>query len=238
MFRFEEFVERSRGAKSVAELATLYSSAIQSEGYENCILTSLRGSANVGQVAWYDFPNGYADAYLNRKWERVDPVLACTLRALRPFSWSDVIAQTKLTGEQKTFMEECRDLKVHSGIVFPFHGPGQRLDVMSISRRTGEAPDISRMANLHAISMQTWTRYLDLSQERIFQKPGGAVLTPRELELLRWCKEGKSRRDIQEILGLSRQTVDFHLGNVMRKLGASNHLSAVVIALQFGLIDL
>jgi DNA-binding CsgD family transcriptional regulator len=238
MFRFEDFVERSRGTKSVVDLAKLYSSAIQGEGYENCILTSLRGSANVGQVAWYDFPNGYADAYLDRKWERIDPVLACTMRALRPFSWGDVIEQTPLTRAQQNFMEECRDLKVHSGIVFPFHGPGQRLDVMSISRRTGEAPDLSRMTNLHAISMQTWTRYLELSQEQLFQKVEQATLTPRELEILRWCKDGKTRRDIQEILGLSRQTVDFHLTNVMRKLGASNHLSAVVIALQHGLIDL
>jgi LuxR family quorum-sensing system transcriptional regulator SolR len=238
MLRFEDFVERSRRATTVADLAGLYSKAIQEEGYENCILTSVRGRNNVGQVAWYEFPEGYADAYIDKRWERIDPVLACTLRALRPFSWSDVAEQTRLSKFQRAFMNECRALKVHSGLVFPFYGPGQRLDVMSISRRTNEAPDITRMANLHAVSLQTWTRFLELSQEQLFQKSEGAALTPRELEVLRWCKDGKTRRDIQEILSISRQTVDFHLANVMKKLGASNQISAVVIALQYGLIDL
>jgi DNA-binding CsgD family transcriptional regulator len=32
--------------------------------------------------------------------------------------------------------------------------------------------------------------------------------------------------------------VDFHLGNIFKKLGASNITSAVVIALFYGLIDL
>jgi len=192
----------------------------------------------VGRVAWYTFPDGYADAYLDRNWERVDPVLACTLRAVRPFSWSDVAAQTRMSKAQRTFMEECRELKVHSGLVFPFHGPGQRVDVISISRRTDDEPDLDQVTELHAISMQTWTRFLELSEKEIFVKPEDTALTLRELEILRWCKDGKTRRDIQEILSLSRQTVDFHLSNIMAKLGASNHISAVVIALQRGLIDL
>lgn len=237
MPRFEEFVEQSRRVQSIPDLARSYAKAIRDEGYENCILTSIRGR-KVGQVGWYDFPEGYADAYIDRHWERIDPVLACTLRALRPFSWSDVVAQTRLSKVQRTFMEECRELKVHSGLVFPFHGPGQRVDVMSISRRTSDEPAPDHATTLHAISLQAWTRYLELSQEQLFAKAEGTVLTPRELEILRWCKDGKTRRDIQEILSISRQTVDFHLSNIMKKLGASNQISAVVIALQHGLIDL
>ncbi len=237
MLRFEEFVEQSRRIETIPELASSFAQAIRDEGYENCILTSIRGQ-KVGQVAWYDFPEGYADAYIDRRWERIDPVLACTLRALRPFSWGDVIRATELSKEQHTFMEECRELQVHSGLVFPFHGPGQRVDVMSISRRLKDPPAPERANMLHAVSLQAWTRYLELSNEGIFAKAENAVLTPREIEVLRWCKEGKTRRDIQEILSISRQTVDFHLSNIMTKLGASNHISAVVIALQHGLIDL
>ncbi len=235
--RFEEYVEQSHSAKTIAELARRYADAISAEGYENCILTSLRGQ-KVGHVAWFDFPTGYADAYIERRWEQLDPVLACTLRASRPFFWSDVAERTKLSPAQINFMNECQNLRVHSGVVFPFHGPGQRLDVLSISRRVADPPNKERSSFLLAVSTQTWSRYLELLQDQLFVEPEGAALTPRELEILRWCKDGKSRPEIGEILSISHKTVEFHLCNLMNKLGANNQITAVVIAIQRGLIEL
>lgn len=236
MLRFEDYVEESRQAGTVAELARIYAGAVGSEGYENCVLTSLRGR-KLGHVAWFEFPEGYANAYIDRRWERIDPVLASSLRALRPFLWNDVIERTDLSEEQREFLGESRSLKVQTGIAFPFHGPGHRLDLMSISRRTPEPPNAERLGLLHAISVQSWTRYLELSEGSPFFQDGSA-LTPRELEILRWCKEGKSRPEIGEILSISHKTVEFHLCNLMNKLGANNQITAVVIALQRGLIEL
>jgi DNA-binding NarL/FixJ family response regulator len=123
-------------------------------------------------------------------------------------------------------------------VVFPFHGPGNRLDVMSLSRRIPDAPNLDRTAVLHAITVQTWTRYLELSKDQIFAEPRAIELTPRELEILRWCKAGKSRTDIGEILSISHRTVEYHLNNAMTKLGATNQITAVVMAIQMGLLDL
>jgi DNA-binding CsgD family transcriptional regulator len=236
VLRFEDYVEASRRTATVAELARLYSDAVGTEGYENCILTSLRGR-KLGHVAWFEFPDGYADAYIDQRWERIDPVLASSLRALRPFQWNDVIERSDLSKQQRDFLGESTSLKVQSGIVFPFHGPGHRLDVMSISRRNGDPPNLDRLGLLHALSVQSWTRYLELSEDSMFSEDGTA-LTPRELEILRWCKEGKSRPEIGEILSISHKTVEFHLCNLMNKLGANNQITAVVIALQRGLIEL
>lgn len=236
VLRFEDYVEASHRAGTVAELARLYADAVGSEGYENCILTSLRGR-KLGHVAWFEFPDGYANAYIDQRWERIDPVLASSLRALRPFLWNDVIERSDLSKVQRDFLGESTSLKVQTGIVFPFHGPGHRLDVMSISRRTADAPNLDRLGLLHAVSVQSWTRYLELSEDSVFSEEGTA-LTPRELEILRWCKEGKSRPEIGEILSISHKTVEFHLCNLMNKLGANNQITAVVIALQRGLIEL
>src|SRR5262245_64472603 len=102
MLRFEDFVESSRRSTTTEELARLYADAVGSEGYENCILTSLRGR-KLGHVAWFEFPDGYADAYIDQRWERIDPVLASSLRALRPFQWSDVIERADLSKVQRDF---------------------------------------------------------------------------------------------------------------------------------------
>jgi DNA-binding CsgD family transcriptional regulator len=58
------------------------------------------------------------------------------------------------------------------------------------------------------------------------------------VECLRWCKEGKTNWEIGEILSISEKTVEFHLSNTMRKLGASNRITAVVIGIKQGLIAL
>jgi len=233
---FEDFVEASQRATTFDELRRLYAEEVGKHGYENCVLTSLRGR-KVEHIAWFDFPSGYLDAYLQNRWDLIDPILACSVRASRPFLWSDVVAQTRLSNAQFRLMEECRELKVHSGIAFPFHGPNQQNGLMSISRRVADAPNLEARRLLHAISVQTWNRHQELAGEKLFIGPE-IVLTPRELEILRWCKDGKSRPEIGDILSISTKTVEFHLRSIMDKLGANNQISAVVIALQKGLIDL
>lgn len=65
-----------------------------------------------------------------------------------------------------------------------------------------------------------------------------SALTPQELECLRWCKDGKTNWEIGEILRISEKTVEFHLTNVMKKLGANNRISAVITGIKAGLISL
>ena len=64
----------------------------------------------------------------------------------------------------------------------------------------------------------------------------GVQLTPREAEILDWVKQGKSYADIANILSISRRTIEFHISNVVDKLGASNRVSAVVIAMRRGIL--
>jgi len=61
-------------------------------------------------------------------------------------------------------------------------------------------------------------------------------LTPRELECLRWVSVGKTAWETATIIGRSSRTVEFHLINAGRKLGAINKVHAVVLAVRLGLI--
>jgi DNA-binding CsgD family transcriptional regulator len=63
------------------------------------------------------------------------------------------------------------------------------------------------------------------------------ILTPKEMETLRWVQEGKTTWEIAKILGVSEATVKFHVGNVLRKLGANSRTQAVAIALKTGLLN-
>jgi DNA-binding CsgD family transcriptional regulator len=63
-------------------------------------------------------------------------------------------------------------------------------------------------------------------------------LTLKETECLGWCKEGKTNWEIGEIMSISEKTVEFHLSNTIRKLRVSNRITAVVKAIQLGVISI
>jgi DNA-binding NarL/FixJ family response regulator len=68
--------------------------------------------------------------------------------------------------------------------------------------------------------------------------PVQETLTPREIEVLELAGEGLANKEIAERLGISDQTVKFHLGSINGKLGASNRTDAVRRAMRRGLITL
>jgi len=68
------------------------------------------------------------------------------------------------------------------------------------------------------------------------EAPGDA-LTEREREVLALLVEGISNAQIAERLVLSRSTVNFHVSNVLGKLGAATRTEAVRVALQRRLTD-
>lgn len=66
---------------------------------------------------------------------------------------------------------------------------------------------------------------------------GSSPLTPRELECLRWCAEGKSYWDTAVILGITERTVSFHMERARNKLDAATNAHAVARAMRAGLLD-
>jgi DNA-binding NarL/FixJ family response regulator len=67
-----------------------------------------------------------------------------------------------------------------------------------------------------------------------FEEP----LTPREIEVLEQLAEGLSNKAIAARLGISDQTVKFHVASICGKLGAANRTDAVRRAVRRGWISL
>ena len=67
-----------------------------------------------------------------------------------------------------------------------------------------------------------------------FEEP----LTPREIDVVELLAEGLSNKAIAVRLGISDQTVKFHVASIYGKLGAANRTDAVRRAVRRGLISL
>jgi signal transduction histidine kinase/DNA-binding CsgD family transcriptional regulator len=61
-------------------------------------------------------------------------------------------------------------------------------------------------------------------------------LTQREQQVLAGVVEGRTNKQIAARLGISDRTVQFHLGNVLSKLGVASRTEAAVLALERGLV--
>jgi DNA-binding NarL/FixJ family response regulator len=64
------------------------------------------------------------------------------------------------------------------------------------------------------------------------------ALTPREIEVVELLAEGLANKAIAARLGISDQTVKFHVSSICGKLGAANRTDAVRRAIRRGLVTL
>jgi len=231
----EEYLDRSQSTSSVAELKTAYEETLVEAGFENHVMASLT-ETRIGEVLWSNMPDGLLDSYNLDEWGREDPFAQETRRSSRPFLWSDIATRPDLPHGQRLFMQQLRDMGLRCGIVFPIHGPGGRCDAISISTGYENKAGLARIPFLHTVCWQTWCRYQQLRNNETCHDAD--VLTRRELEILYWVMRGKSNREIGLITTISRKTVEFHLRKIMDKLRASSRMTAVVIALQRGLLPL
>lgn len=63
------------------------------------------------------------------------------------------------------------------------------------------------------------------------------VLTPREVEVLKWTADGKSAQEIADILNVTKHVIDFHIKNAINKLQTANKTAAVVKGAMLGLLN-
>ena len=73
---------------------------------------------------------------------------------------------------------------------------------------------------------------------RLAEHLGEEDLTPRELEVLRLIQGGYKNKQIADQLSIAESTVNFHIKNLVGKLGARDRTHAVTIATRRGLLPI
>ena len=72
---------------------------------------------------------------------------------------------------------------------------------------------------------------------RLAEHLGEEDLTARELEVLKLISDGCRNKQIADRLGIAETTVNFHIKNMVDKLGANDRTHAVAIAIRRGLLQ-
>jgi DNA-binding CsgD family transcriptional regulator len=178
-----------------------------------------------------DFPEAYLREYVARDYLRTDTVLKGALATgrVRYFSERDssrpreIVSLNADFGMQDGYASGSRPRSKGAGSLVSLKGPSIRNE-----RRT-------------AAIVEFLTPHLHLALTRILdgERPAEApvALSGREREVIAWLQHGKSSWEISVILGISESTVNFHVYNLIKKLGATNRPQALAIAARHGLLD-
>lgn len=173
--------------------------------------------------------------YMSRDYLRKSVVMKENFTAYKLQYWSD---SWKKLRQEDEIVSLCMDFGLRQGII---HGSPPLLNEKYGSLFCFSSPSMKKDPRTAAM-LELIIPHLHLALARIHSKQQSisrnVVLSGREKEVLDWLKQGKSSWDISVILGISKSTVNFHVYNIMNKLGAINRPQAVAVAAHLGLIDI
>ena len=175
-----------------------------------------------------NYPSAWTTHYLQRNYERFDPVIIQALGQPEPFEWGLGIASLAPAKSRELFEEAAR-FGIRHGFTIPIHNDGGPVAAVTFAADE-RRPQFERTISQHARVLQLMAMYFHAHAQRQIgsnQPIADVSLSPREAECLEWAAQGKSAWEIGTILGISRHTVATYLENAKTKLGVRTIVQAV-----------
>ncbi|EGJ10403.1 helix-turn-helix transcriptional regulator [Rubrivivax benzoatilyticus] len=184
-----------------------------------------------------NLPSDFAEASMDEADSRRDPVLQRLRTASVPFVYDQTTYVEAGAGD---LWETQARYGFRTGISMSLHMPGGRQFLFGVDREQALPADerelMRLMADLQLLAVHAQETAARVMMPKLDSLPKRPKLTPREREVLQWTREGKSAWAIGQILSMSEHTVVFHLRNAMTKLEVSSKHSAVLKAMEIGLL--
>lgn len=189
-----------------------------------------------------DFDHRWTQHYLEHGWNDRAPIAAIAASSPAPVFWSDIKPNAEFADVGQLFAE-AKAFGIQDGHALIIdRGMGTSMIIGTASRRRLVDPDLrvaTYLLSLHyaLIGFDLWRRGQPSRTD-----PEATVRTPdlteRQIECLKWTRDGKTAWEIGAILGLSSRTVEEHLHKATVRLGVGTRMQAVVEAARRGLIAL
>lgn len=239
--RVSEFIQESSRHKSPSELFFLLERAACDRGFDQLAYGALpchnehRITDSPAPAGILNYPPDWQRWYFERSYQLIDPVVMYTPCIRGPYLWASLRHEISLTMQQHLLFEEASEAGLRTGFTVPLHGPQGGMAVVSFASSVGVKDVLSHIGHLYAIANQFHLIFRDLVQPKSNFRTL-VRLTERERDCLAWVAQGKSSWDIGMILGISHNTVNFHIKNSMHKLGATSRVVAVLQAIRQNLL--
>lgn len=230
-------------AASKADVEARFEAAIRDEGlrwfdYASMRAAALSRPAEACRFYGCNYFSGDPWSYFSRDWPRDDPVVAELARRTTPFDYVAFIRaapKTPATIIQKSLLTLY---DVRRAWIVPLGTP-EFLQFVTVYQRGGgdEARFLRGRERVFMLAAAFMDRCVALHAEAGAEAGEAApALSAQEGRCLALFAEGRSTAEIGAALGISQNTVRFHVKAVFRKLGARSRAEAVARAAARGLL--
>ena len=182
-------------------------------------------------IGW---PDSWRKFYMSSGLVRRDPVVDALRKRHRPFTWSELRLDRKLSAAGSEAIQLCADHGWTEGLVVPIPRGDLRFGLVSIvcQRRAFGAEEKSLLAML---SFCFHERLRNLAPTHGFAMPP-VGLTKREIDCLRLIARGATDREVGRKLGISQSTAHEHFETAKKKLKVSTRAEAIAIAVSLAIV--
>lgn len=205
-------------------------------GFEFCLYGTILHPKAPLSSAWVrsSFPAPWLERYFGKGYVAFDyKVIHCMNNSV-PLLWSPEVF---VSPEQRRVYDEGCTFGLRAGISVPAHGPRGTYGQLCLANdvepdeafRRHVASCLPEILVLRDVVTHTCKGFA-FPEDATGIKP----LTVREQECLRWAAVGKSSKQIAQLLYCTEPTVNFHLSNARKKLGAPTRQAAIAAAIQSG----
>lgn len=183
-----------------------------------------------------NYPDGWRERYFEMGYDKIDPTIKRSRRRIEAFRWSEVYNDESTTEDERRVLDEAATFGLRSGISVPLHGPDGSFAIMNFAQAWDGEFRNGTITYLQLAALHFHLRVAEFTNSTSIEST--CNLSPREKECILWTAKGKSSWEIGKILGVSVNTVNFHIKNVMRKMDANSRITAAVEVLKRGIIEL
>jgi DNA-binding CsgD family transcriptional regulator len=158
-----------------------------------------------------------------------DPVVGEAERSLEPFYWSDLLRRKPLTNRSLRVIDAAKQFQLHDGYVAPMRSPNGETLFILFAGSCVDCDDPYARAGTRVLSSY-YGRLGDRLYRSSLARQRSGILSERQRQCLSWARNGKSSRDIGEILGISALVVDEHIAKACDRLKVRTRVQAILEA--------
>lgn len=178
--------------------------------------------------------------YRKQAFHLVDPRVTLTHERSIPLAWRH---EEQLRPDTRAFRDAATASGICSGMSMSLQQTHGERAIVAWDRsepREGASRDDAIRSQLATLALLACFLHERLCQERQPAEPTAlaAALTQRECECLTLAARGLTSTDIAAKVGIAERTVNFHIGNIVRKLGALNRGEAIARGVALNLINM
>lgn len=206
-------------------------SCANARGYQFTL--ALRVRADDVSVVFSDLPSRSVDAQQAAAEWSSNPALLEALSESRTYTASEFKAMPLSEGQRRGLARFAKTFGIRDGLVVAIRIEGKLEGIVMVG---GNRPDLGPVLRsaLHLFAHGAMEQTIALESAPAFKSAG--LLSPREIECLRWAAAGKTDAEIGALLNISARTARFHFENAKKKLGVATRVQAVTEALRINAI--